>query len=434
MKIKILLTFILALATQFSINAEEQLYQVNSVLQLEIDSSINPGIKNYLEYNIKKHPQVDAYLVTMNTPGGLLSTTKDIMTLFAKTNKPLYLWVGPSGASATSAGAIIASASDFLYMAEGTNIGAATPISTTGDIDKKSDMRAKAVNDIKALVKAQAQMHNRNGGPFAKMIDEAASFTYQDAHKLNFINGIRNTSKQALLASQGETFSRNSVDYKININSAVKIIEAKMDMGQKLLSILSSPNLAYILFLAGLALLYLELQAPGGFLAGSIGVVCLVTAAISFQVLPLNLGALALIVLSFVLYILEIYITSFGILSLAATASLIAGSLFLFRTNDSYLSVSMSLILSVVGAVICFIGIIVYVFMKTKKNIGASKFNELTLETGEVLEVHEQGTYSIKSHGEYWKAKSDDKLQIGDTVKVIKKNKDMTLEIKKAGE
>ena len=224
----------------------------------------------------------------------------------------------------------------------------------------------------------------------------------------------------------------NGKNIKIEVSNNVKIAEAKMSIGQKLLNILSSPNLAYILFLMGAALLYIELQAPGGFIAGSIGSVCLVFAAISFQVLPLNLGALGLIVLAFILLILEIYITSFGLLSIAALVSLATGSMFLFRTVDSYLSISHSIIIATVLAISSFLSLIAYVFMKSRKNIGKEKFNDRISEEGVILDILADGQYMIKTHGEFWKAKGPTGLNINDNVKILNKNEDMTYTIKKS--
>jgi membrane-bound serine protease (ClpP class) len=426
------LGFILALTFTSSVFAEQtNVYEINKILKFNIDSSINPATLNYLEHNIKKHSDADAYFIQMNTPGGLLSTTKEIMILLSSSEKPSIIWVGPSGASATSAGAIIASSSHLLYMSPGTNIGAATPISTQGDLKDKSDLRAKAINDIRALVRSQAELHGKNAKPFEDMITKAASFSAEESKKLKIIDGVEATFEDVLKSAEAKVIKLNGQDVELAISPRPTVTEAVMDIGQKLLNILSSPNLAYILFLAGAALLYVEFQAPGGFIAGSIGAVCLVLAGIGFQVLPLNMGALALICLGFVLFILEIYITSFGILSIAATACLIAGSMFLYRTDDSYLSVSFSVIMSVVAALLTFMGIVFFVFLKSRKNVGAHKFNDDNLKFGEIVEILEPGKYMIKSHGEFWKSIGPQDLVIGDKVEVVCKNRDLTLEISK---
>ena len=200
-----------------------------------------------------------------------------------------------------------------------------------------------------------------------------------------------------------------------------------MDLGQKLLNIFANPNLAYLFFIVGAALIYLELQAPGGMIAGSIGAIFLVLAGISFQVLPLNFGALALIALSFLLFILEIYITSFGILSLGGLASLFFGSSFLFRTSDSYLNVATHLIYSTMGSVIIFMAIITYFIVKDLKNRDKEDYYTLVGETGEISGVQETSDknefeYEVKVNGERWKALSNKKYELGQKIKIQKQD------------
>jgi len=422
---------LLMFISSFAQAQDDNVYEINSILKFNIDSSINPATLNYLKHNMAKHKDVDAYVIQMNTPGGLVSTTKEIMIKLSSSEKPTVIWIGPSGASATSAGAIIASSSHLLYMAEGTNIGAATPISTSGDLKKNSDLRSKAINDIAALVRSQAKLHGKNAIPFEKMIQEAKSYSADESLELKIIDGLAANQKELFKKINGKKVKLQGREFSLKMNTSPRIVEAVMDLGQRLLNILSSPNLAYILFLAGAALIYMEFQAPGGFLAGSIGAVCLVLAGIGFQVLPLNLGALALICLGFILFILEIYITSFGILSIAATTCLVAGSMFLFRTDDSYMSVSFSVIMSVLAAILTFMAIVFYFFMKARKSIGVHKFNEDNLRFGEIVEVNDNGQYMIKSHGEFWKSTGPQNLVIGDKVEVLCKNRDLTLQISK---
>ncbi len=405
-------------------------HYVAKILKFEINSSINPGTLKYFEHNLNKYHDSDLVFIKMNTPGGLLSTTKSIINTLVESQIPYLIWVGPSGSSATSAGAIIASSANFLIMSEGSNIGAATPIQTNGDIKKDSDMRAKAVNDIKALVKSQAELHNRASKPFEEMIERARSFSAEESLRLKFIDSIQNSQEDVLNFVDNKETKTGAKKLKILLTKKTNIITADMDLGLKLLNILSSPNLAYILFLLGAALIYLELQSPGGMIAGALGVVFLVISGISFQVLPLNVGALGLIIMAFVLFILEVYITSFGILSLGGLASLITGSLFLFRTNDSYISISKSIILSTSAAIATFIGIIAYIFIKSKNEIGKSHFNDQTGKEGLIIDIID-GLLIVKSQGEIWRATSDDNLHIGDKVLMHNKNTNMTYKISK---
>lgn len=418
-------------------NASET-YPISKILRLKIQSSINPATMSYLKTGFKKAQEenFNLILIEMNTPGGLVTTTKEILTLIGESEIPSAVWIRPEGASATSAGAIIASGAHLLFMSEGTNIGAATPIQMSGDIDKKSDARKKAINDLVALVQSLSEARNRNAVLFGEMIEKAASFKAQEAKEKNLINDIVNTDKELFLAiSAAKGVKIKGQEKALTLTSPV-IIDFEMDLGQKLLNIFANPSTAYILFLIGAALLYLEFQAPGGFVAGAVGALCLLMAGIGFQVLPLNFGALGLMVLSFALFMMEIYITSYGILSLAGLASLVAGSLFLFRTDDAYLSLSHSLIFSVVLAIVSFIAIVVYLMVKERKNIGKEKFNDTEGEKGVVikfLKKQEEGfLYQIKVHGEVWSALSEEELAVGAQIQTSEKRDDsMILRIRR---
>ncbi len=419
------------------VNASET-YTISKILRLKIQSSINPATMSYLKTGFKKAQEENFHLILieMNTPGGLVTTTKEILTLIGESEIPSAVWIRPEGASATSAGAIIASGAHLLFMSEGTNIGAATPIQMSGDIDKKSDARKKAINDLVALVQSLSEARNRNAVLFGEMIEKAASFKAQEAKEKNLINDIVNTDKELFLAiSAAKGVKIKGQEKALTLTSPV-IIDFEMDLGQKLLNIFANPSTAYILFLIGAALLYLEFQAPGGFVAGAVGALCLLMAGIGFQVLPLNFGALGLMVLSFALFMMEIYVTSYGILSLAGLASLVAGSLFLFRTDDAYLSLSHSLIFSVVLAIVSFIAIVVYLMVKERKNIGKEKFNDTEGEKGVVikfLKKQEEGfLYQIKVHGEVWSALSEEELAVGAQIQTSEKRDDsMILRIRR---
>lgn len=410
---------------------------IQKIARLNIESSINPATYSYLESGFKEAREAnhDAILIELNTPGGLVTTTKKILTLFGSSDIPVIVWIRPEGASATSAGAIIASGSHLLYMSEGTNIGAATPIQMGKDIDKKSDMRKKAINDLVALVQSLAETRGRNPKLFGEMIEKAASFKAGEAKEKNLIDDIVNTDGELYRKLNGAKIRLKGQDMTIALdNPRQKVIE--MDSGQKLLNIFADPSTAYVLFLIGAALLYLEFQAAGGFIAGSIGAVCLLLAGIGFQVLPLNFGALGLIVVAFVLFVLEAFVTSYGILSLAGLASLIAGSLFLFRTDDAYLSLSTSFILAVVAAISSFLGLCLFLIIKERKNIGKEKFNDTISKPGTVVKfLKEEGDrklYQIKIGGEFWNAFCSEELNSGDQVMVNEKEEhSMNLIVKK---
>lgn len=425
---KIFVTLLLIIPLLTSLAQEKSQLVIKSVLELEINSSINPATLNYISSGLKhaKEQEHDLLLININTPGGLVTTTKDILTLFGDSEIPVAVWIKPEGASATSAGAIIASGAHFLFMSEGTNIGAATPIEMSGDI-KSNDLRSKAVNDLVALVQSLSEARGRNPTGFGEMISSAKSFKAREALEKKLIDGIVNSKRELREQINGKTLFIKGKKYDVQLTDA-PFVPFSMDTGQKLLDILANPSLAYILFLIAAALIYFELQSPGGFIAGAIGVVFLILAGIGFQVLPLNFGALGLIALAFVLFVMEIYITSMGLLSLAGMASLIAGSLFLYRTDNAYLEMSHTVIFSSAAGVLTFILFVAFVISRDHKNIGKHHFNSMIDHRGTVLEdlgFHsDHYEYQVKVQGEVWKFLSKDKLEIG--TEVVIKNQSET--------
>jgi membrane-bound serine protease (ClpP class) len=420
-KINWLLLFgILILNGLSNIQAKEII--IDRIQVLSINSSINPATEDYIKSEYKKFTTNDLVVIKLNTPGGLVSVTKEIITTIGNSDALTAVWVTPEGASATSAGAIISSASHFLFMSPGTNIGAATPIGMGSDIEQK-DARSKAINDLVALVKSLSQARSRNSAPFEKMISEAQSFTDSEAMSARIVDAKASVLNEIVQFIQDRSITIKGESVLVKLNPNYTLIEKPMTTGQMILNILANPSTAYILFLIGAALIYFELQSPGGFIAGAIGTLFLILAGIAFQVLPLNVGSLGLILLAFVLFVLEIYITSYGLLSLAGLISLIFGSLFLFKTDNSYMQVNLQIIFSTLTAVLSILGGIGYMLWRDRKKDFHQPF-ELIGHEGEVISVLPNNLYQVKVFGEIWSAHCNEPLQMHDQVKVIEKNSD----------
>ena len=405
----------------------EEIREINQIYQMKIDQTINPATLSHLSALLSnaRAEKNSAIVIQINTPGGLVSVTKKMITEIGESGLPYIAVVGPQGASATSAGAILSAAAHHLLMYPGTNIGAATPISIQSEIPK--DSRDKAINDLVALVTSLREAKNKPTKEFKEMITTAKSFSAKEAINLEIADNFITSPNELIQLIDGKTFILNEKSIKIKISTNVQMHSIEMDLGQKILNFLASPELAYLLFLFGAALIYFELQAPGGFIAGSIGAVLLIIAGISFQVIPLNIGGFGLIVLAFVLFVLEMYITSFGLLSLAGITSMVFGSLFLFRTDDAYFELSKTLIAATTSAVVCFLSIIVFIFVKTRKRMN-SNFNDQLPANGVILKIVENKDgnyiYQIKVHGEIWKATSEKVFSVGETVDIKSKNTD----------
>jgi membrane-bound serine protease (ClpP class) len=409
----------------------ETSYVVKEVRVLAIRSAITPATLDYLETHLGRASDNRLTIIKMNTPGGLVTTTKDIISLFSKGNHPVAVWVTPEGASAASAGSIIASGAHFIFMSPGTNMGAATPVGLGEDL-KESDGRKKAMSDLTATVRSLSEVRGRPAQPFEEMITLARSFTDKEALKLGIIDGVVNDEAALLSSLKGKAWMMNGKKQVLSIpeNTPVKNIEPTL--GQKLLEVLTNPSTAYFLFLLGAALIYFELQAPGGFIAGSIGAAFVVLAAIAFQVLPLDWGAFGLIIVGAVCLVLEIYITSYGLLGLAGIAAFGLGSLFLFHGEEGFISVQYPMIISIFLGILVPLIFLTWYFLKDSSHKKNTSDFFAPLDSEGVVMGKSGSHYQVKVRGVIWNATSEDNFIPGDSIAVVDVDKiHLILRIKK---
>lgn len=401
----------------FSLSSPAEDFPVRRVKVLSVSSAITPATLDYLKQAFKSSPEDSAYLIELNTPGGLVSTTKEIITLIGESPSPVIVWITPEGASASSAGAIIASAAHAIFMSPGTNMGAATPIGLGGDI-KEDDGRKKALNDLSAMVRALSEERSRNPVPYEEMIRDAKSFTDKEAFRLKLIDGISSSREDLLSELNGKSIRIKGKELTLSL-SAPDIREIAPNLGQRILSVLANPELAYLLFLLGIALIYFEFQAPGGFVAGTIGFTLLILAAMAFQVLPLHWGSLGFIILGVALLIMEIFITSYGLLSLAGLTIFVLGSLFLFKGDEGFISIEYPVLYSTLAGVTVAVGLIVwYLYRETKKSRPEENFF-LPVGTRGIIMKSSGTSGMIKVRGELWRYQATEEFAPGDSAEVI---------------
>lgn len=433
-----------SIKTKDQLNQKKQIYQIQSFTLIDWNGPITPATTEHIRHGISQVNQAGALIIELNTPGGLVSSMKDILQVIGEANVPVIVWINPVGASATSAGAFIAIGSHAVYMSQGSNIGAATPVSISGDIENNpnqqstpnnqstkqglstSDLRKKSINDLTALIQSLAIARGKNAEKYAEMVKEAASFDAQKAFQWNLIDGIADGRSDIERQLNNKTIMIQGKAYQLVIDRP-SWNKVEMSLSSQLLNSLSHPNLAYILFLIGAALIYFELQAPGGFIAGTLGAFSLLLSGIGFQVLPLNFGALSLILLSFVFFILEVYITSFGLLTIAGIASLISGSLFLFHADDAYIQLSYSIIGSAIISISLFVVFVLFMIVKNRPVLKANS-EQLTGYHALITKVFDQKEqlfwYHIKVNGEIWKACSEHQFSVNVQVQIDKKSRD----------
>jgi membrane-bound serine protease (ClpP class) len=414
------------------------------VVLIEIHGTINPATLDYIRAGIDKTKESssEALIILLDTPGGLLSSTKEIVQLILNSPVPVVIYVYPSGASATSAGVFITLSANIAAMAPGTSIGAAHPvlISPSGNRQRKTDdekqdgeqekFNEKVENFASSFIESIAEKRKRNTKWAIEAVRNSASITSTEALKIKVID----------LITPGITELLNEIDGRVvELPDGKKVLKTRganverldMNFKQKLIDTLSVPDIAFLLISLGSLGLLLEFYNPGLIFPGVAGAICLLLGMVSLQILSFNYAGLALLVLSILLLILEIYVTSFGILGVGGIISFIFGALLLFDTPQSDVRVGFDVVIAAALAIGLFFLFIGYYLVKAQRSRGAVGFEGLMGEEGvAVTSIENRGKIFI--HGEYWDAESDGRINQGDRVKVVEIKSNFRLKVEKA--
>lgn len=388
------------------------------VYQLEIDGTINPALLDYIIKGIEladsKH--ASAVIIRMDTPGGMVTTTKTIIKEMINARVPVVVYVAPSGSSASSAGALITVCADVAAMAPGTNIGAAHPVGGGGqEIDPS--MSEKIINDLTAYIRGIVVRKGRNADWVEKAIRESVSITSKEALEIKVIDIVADSIPDLLKQLDGRKVTKENREFTLKTEGA-RVERVTPGMRFRILDAIANPNVAYILMMIGGIGIMMELYNPGMIFPGVAGGICLLLSFFALQVLPVNYVGILLILLSVVLFILELKIQSFGMLTVGAVISLTLGSVMLFESGEMAMRVSWAVIIPTVAAVSSFfifaLGLVVKALMK-KPRTGE---HGLVGEHGVALTDLDK-TGKIALHGEYWDAHSDSFIPRGSRVRVL---------------
>ncbi len=381
---------------------------VKPVHVLTIDGAITPAVSDYLREGIARARSADAQLVIveMNTPGGLLKSTRSIVTDFLTSPIPIAVYVSPQGAQAASAGVFITLAANIAVMSPGTNIGAAHPVSTQGQMD--SVMSGKVTNDAAAFIRSISEKRKRNMQWAEDAVRKSVSITETEALRNRIIDFIA-VNRAALLDSlDGRTVTTDAGTVTLATKAAA-VEEHGMGWAFQILNMLSDPNVSYILFLIGIYGLFFELYNPGAVFPGVAGVIAIILALYAFQTMPVNYAGLALIVTGIILFILEIKITSYGILSIGGILAFFFGSIMLFKSDSSFDVVRVSLEV-VIPAVLCTAAFFIFALgagIKAQKRAPATGIHTMIGEEGTaVTDLSPYGQVIV--NGEYWNAAAEE--------------------------
>ena len=419
------------------------------IIQLTVEDAIGPATDDYIERALDKANQQRAELlvIRLDTPGGLDTAMRGIVKNITNSSVPVVSYVAPTGARAASAGTFILYASHIAAMAPATNLGAATPVQIggfpqpgvpgkTGDKkdekDKQKDtqknkkaetfvsddaMKNKAINDAVAYIRGLAELHGRNQEWAEKAVREAASLSASEALRLNVIDIIANSMPDLLKQLDGREVAVQG--QKRNVQTSGRVIqEIEPDWRSRFLSVITNPNIAYILMLVGIYGLIFELSNPGAIIPGTIGGICLLLALYSFQLLPINYAGMALILLGIALMVGEAFEPSFGILGIGGVLAFVFGSIILMDTDAPGFGIDISVIITfaVSSALIFFF--VIGMALKARRRKVVSGLEQLIGGKGKVTESFDhQGRVLI--HSESWNAISDVALQKDQPVKVI---------------
>ena len=405
---------------------------------LRINGIIDNAVADYVQTGIdlaEEDEEAVAVLITLDTPGGVLTATKDIVKKFFASKLPVIVYVYPKGASATSAGMMITIGAHIALMSPGTNIGAAHPVLMPfmvqyQPVPEEDVMMKKATQDTAGWVRSIAQERGRNPDWVVKAVKESSSITAREALKLEVIDGVVGDLDQALEFLDGKKVRLNQEKQVVLKTASAVFYEQGMSLAQKLQHFINNPNVILILLLVGILGIAVEFKAPGMIFPGAIGAVCILVALLAPN-LPVNYIGLVLILVGIGLLVAEIFITSYGLLTVFGIGFLTYGSLMLFNTERSWnvrvsWSVLAPLIVFVVG-ILLLVGQRVWKAHRSKIQIG---YEELVGMEGEAItELNPRGRVFI--HGEYWEAESTSgEIKSGEKV-VVESAEKFLLKVKK---
>ena len=396
---------------------------------ISIDGTINPAVDDFIRESITraKSDGAEALIIQLDTPGGLLESTRSIVKEILGAPVPVVVYVAPSGAGAGSAGVFITMAAHIAAMAPGTNIGAAHPVGGGGE-EIKGVMGEKMENFTASFSESIAQKRGRNTEWAIQAVRKSVSITEKDALKKNVIDIVAANLEDLLRQANGRTVEIDGRQQKLALKDA-QAMRYEMSLKQKILNAIAHPNIAYLLMMAGILGLYMEFSHPGVFFPGVAGAICLLLAFASLQLLPINYVGLVLMLLGVALLIGEAFFPSFGVLGIGGIISMALGSLLLFDTQGSDIGVDRSIVFTAVGTLGAFVLTVSYLVFRSQKSKPALGVEGLIGEIGEV-----RGKLSPKGkvfvHGEYWNAQADGEIDVGEKVKVVGYDDGMCLRVR----
>ncbi|MBI3298286.1 MAG: nodulation protein NfeD [Elusimicrobia bacterium] len=414
-----------AAALSLLLGAPAAAAEAAKVVRLEARGAITPPMSRHLQDGIE-HARAEgaaAVLIELDTPGGLLDSTREIVQAMLNSPLPIIVHVAPPGARATSAGVFILAASDAAAMAPGTHLGAAHPVGVGGggssgkDAEKeRSVMSEKAVSDAAAYVRVLAAEKGRNAEWAERAVRESVSLTADEALAQKVVDVLARDRKELFEKLEGRRLSKGGRRLRLALAKA-EVVEFPMSPLRRILQVIANPNLALLFLMIGVYGLIYEFSSPGVGFGAVVGLTSLILAGYSLSILPVNYAGLLLLLLGLVLLVLELQIPSYGLLSIGGLTILALGSFFLFDTDQAYLRLSLGVLGGLVATTGAFFTLVVAKLLKTRRLPPAVGVETLVGLVGEAREpLDPRGLVFVA--GELWTAEASSPVGKGGRVKV----------------
>ncbi len=399
------------------------------MVRITVDSIIHPVALEFVSESLDAADRLgaDLFVIELSTPGGLLTSTREIVQAMLGAETPVVVYVSPSGAHAASAGFFLLMAADVAAMAPGTNTGAAHPVGGQGE-DVEGDLGEKVEQDAAAQIRSLAARNGRDPDLAESAVVESKSFTAEEALENGLIDLIAVDMTDLLAKLDGRILEAGR-DEPLTLRTAeAEIRSLEMSPFQRLLSAIAHPNIAYILMTLGGLGLYFELSNPGAILPGVVGAICLILAFFALSVLPVNYAGIALILLAIIFFIAEIKVVSYGLLSVGGLISLVLGSLMLFKSADPAIRVSKDVIFAVTVFAAAVVAFLLWMVVRVHRSRITTGAEGLVTKIAEArTDLDPRGKVFV--WGEIWNAFAESPVAAGQMVEITAVE-GMTLRVK----
>lgn len=422
------------------------------VVVVDVKGAIGVGTVHLIDEAFAQARAARAGLIVLrlDTPGGLVTATRDIIQAILASPVPVAVFVAPSGARAASAGTYISYAAHLAAMAPGTHLGAATPvqigappISPQPEKPKEGEgagggaMERKITNDAVAYLRSLAQMRGRNADWAEKAVREAATLTAEEAERERVVDLLATSVADLLDRVDGRRVRTSDGEHVLATRHA-RLVVVELGWKARVLAVLTDPNVAFILLMIGVYGIIFEFMSPGHIAPGVVGAICLVVGLMALSVMPLNLAGVALLVAGLAMMAAEVFLPGFGVLGVGGAAAFLLGGLFLFDPAGADIDVSVAwplLIAAVATNALLLFGLVSMIMRVRRRKVVTGAEQMIGLE-GEVLDwqAGEQGGRGrIRVHGEIWSARANQPLGAGTRVRVDRRD-GLTLHVGRIGE